>query len=412
MIQAIGRLLQIPIGVCTIKSLPAVSIAGVDCYEDVDSAIVEIRLNHITDTDIFGTFYTESFMDPISCGDIALPNDDYVHVEKPWIIPAGDDVFQLKIKVVDDDLDEPIECVKLHAEIDNTDETSNNNFTALLRIFDNDTVYISVNDILVNEGNIATFTLSLDRSSWQALSVTVNTGGGDATAAEDYNPLSGYVVNFGIGETEKPVNIPTLSDDLDEDDETFNLYTSNPNPIDGLIIDGAEGICTIEDNYVIPVTVTINTPFPACVGSGATLTSVVTGADESASYQWYKNDLAISGQTSGSTTISDVQTSMVGDVYKLGVTPISGEEVFASYTITGDDIADLPDLHIDDTEKATCYLRADGEVFFTVRSASTNELSYEIKYGTYTFASGTCVVGEQVHYIGIMGDAQNSEKVR
>ena len=162
---------------------------------------------------------------------------------------------------------------------------------------------------------------------------------------------------------------------------------------------------TVVDNFVIP-TATINSPTPTCVGSNKQLQVVTTEIDETnASYQWYKNGVPISGETLNVLTVSNIQPAMVGDIYMVEVTPLIGAMLSANDTIKIEDIAELPQFTIDSTLITSCFGSNDGEVLFTVNSASTPGFDYEIWTTAGNSATGDGTVGTQEHFVGLFSAA-------
>ncbi len=72
-----------------------------------------------------------------------------------------------------------------------------------------------------------TFTVTLNPSSLQTVTVDYVTTGGNATSGVDYTHNSG-TLTFSPGETTKNVIVAIANDDVDESDETFNLTLSGP----------------------------------------------------------------------------------------------------------------------------------------------------------------------------------------
>ncbi|WP_413166582.1 Ig-like domain-containing protein [Capilliphycus salinus ALCB114379] len=116
---------------------------------------------------------------------------------------------------------------------------------------------ISIGDARVNEGEQATFTVSVQRPVIDPVTVEYTIIEGTATNPEDYTAtaLTG-TVTIPVGETEVTITVDTLPDDLEEDEETFTVSLSNPSR--GLIGD-AEGIGTIID--VPPIATVSGTVF-------------------------------------------------------------------------------------------------------------------------------------------------------
>ena len=96
-----------------------------------------------------------------------------------------------------------------------------------------------------------TFTVTLNPSSLQNVTVDYATGGGTATSGSDYTPASGSLT-FSPGDTTKNVTVTIADDDLDESDETFNLTLSDP--VNASIPIPA-GVFTIRDDDTAGVTV-------------------------------------------------------------------------------------------------------------------------------------------------------------
>lgn len=89
---------------------------------------------------------------------------------------------------------------------------------------------ISVSDVTVTEGNsgttTATFTVSLNSASIQAVTVDFATADGTATAGVDYVASSG-TLTFAPGETSKTVTVTINGDTTFESAETLTLDLSN-----------------------------------------------------------------------------------------------------------------------------------------------------------------------------------------
>ncbi len=113
---------------------------------------------------------------------------------------------------------------------------------------------LSVNDITVNEGdiddNVATFEIRLSQTSDEEVTVRYTTKDGTAIAGSDYTATAG-TVTFSPGETSKSIDIPIISDSIDEGNKTFTLElfeSSNASIVDvqgtGTIIDDDESITT------------------------------------------------------------------------------------------------------------------------------------------------------------------------
>jgi hypothetical protein len=119
---------------------------------------------------------------------------------------------------------------------------------------------ISINDVTVTEGDSgtvdATFTVSLSfASTTHTVTVDYTTSSGTATDGQDYvGVTSPQTLTFTPGNTIQHITIQVKGDLIDEYDEYFYVYLSNPTI--GLITDG-QGVGTILDNDP-PPTLSIN----------------------------------------------------------------------------------------------------------------------------------------------------------
>jgi hypothetical protein len=108
---------------------------------------------------------------------------------------------------------------------------------------------ISIDDVVVNEGNTATstasFTVSLTNASSQTITVNFATANNTATAGVDYAAANG-TVTFTPGQTSQPVNV-TINGDLliEVPSVSFNVDLSTPT---NATISDNQGLGTIADD--------------------------------------------------------------------------------------------------------------------------------------------------------------------
>lgn len=107
---------------------------------------------------------------------------------------------------------------------------------------------ISINDVVVDEGDAgttpATFNVSLEQAVAVEVKVDYATANGTATAPADYAAVSG-TVTFAPGDTSEDVVVQVHGDTRDEPDETF--FVNLTQPVGGVIAD-PEGKGTIVDD--------------------------------------------------------------------------------------------------------------------------------------------------------------------
>jgi hypothetical protein len=107
-------------------------------------------------------------------------------------------------------------------------------------------------DVAVTEGNAGTtsavFTVSLSTTLVQTVTVGYATVDGTATAGSDYTARTG-TLTFAPGTTTQSVTVPVTGDNLDENDETFNLTLSGAV---GATIEDSLGVGSILDDDAPP----------------------------------------------------------------------------------------------------------------------------------------------------------------
>jgi hypothetical protein len=86
---------------------------------------------------------------------------------------------------------------------------------------------IDIDDVSVNEGVSAVFTVTLSAASTDTVTVEYDTHHGSATAGSDYTSTSG-TLTFGAGVTSQTITVLTVNDTAKENDETFYVELSNP----------------------------------------------------------------------------------------------------------------------------------------------------------------------------------------
>lgn len=162
---------------------------------------------------------------------------------------AGEVTKPFTVKVSGDTVDEPDETfnVKLTGPVNATllDDTG------VGTILDDDDLplpSLSISDVSVGETGTATFTVSLSEPAAGTVHVDADTSDGTAASGADYQQRSS-TVTFESGQTTETFAVAILSDDLDEDDEFFNVDLSDA---DGATIADPQGQATITDDDEVP----------------------------------------------------------------------------------------------------------------------------------------------------------------
>ena len=234
----------------------AVSISIDDALVDegAGSATFTVSLSAASGVDVSVTVATAD--------DTATAGADYTAVAPTTItIPAGSTSATFSVSILEDALDEVDETYFVN--LSNPVNASISDGQGLGTIVDNDAApTLSVNDVSVSEGGVATFTISLSAASSQNVSVTYATADDTATAGSDYTAVAPTVVAIPAGNTSVLVQVTTLDDAIDELDETY--FVNLTLPVNATIADG-QGLGTITDNDDAP-TISID---DVSVGEGA-----------------------------------------------------------------------------------------------------------------------------------------------
>jgi hypothetical protein len=207
---------------------------------------------------------------------------------------------------------------------------------------------VSIDDATVNEGNEATFHVSLSSTSTSTATVDYTTADGTATAPGDYTTTSG-TLSFAPGETSKTITVPVAGDTIDEPDETFAVDLSNA--VNASIADG-EGAGTIADDDTAPsLSIDDATGNEGDSGSSPmTFTVSLAGQTErtvAVSYGTADGTATAPGDyTSTSATLSFAP----GETSKTVTVPVAGDTLDEPDETFAVDLADAVDASIADGE--------------------------------------------------------------
>ena len=191
-----------------------------------------------------------------------------------------------------------------------------------------------IDDLIVQEGDSATFTVRLEGDNTQPVVVSYSTGNKTASAGLDYELTSG-TLTFNPREKTKIITVKTLKDLLTESNETFsiNLTTTNGGVL--FLNTNGQGLGTIAD--ILPPAISINDIIVTEGDSGtknATFTVTRTGtATNTITIDYTTTDgTAIAGSdytpTSGTLTFDPNETTKTITVSIIGDTTIESNETF------------------------------------------------------------------------------------
>ena len=174
---------------------------------------------------------------------------------------------------------------------------------------------ISINDVILSEGNSGTQTLqfTVDRTNPAGtLTVDYATANNTATAGSDYVAASG-TLSFADGEASKTISVTINGDTTPEDNETFFVNLSNAST--GVIADGqGQGTITNDDNHLPVVTAGGTTAFPEQTATAAAPTVMVNDIDGDAGWNGGTLKVQITGNSSADDSLS-LPTTNTGGIW-------------------------------------------------------------------------------------------------
>ncbi len=218
---------------------PVLSIADTQVDEG-DTAGFAIRLSSPSGKDVSVDWTT---------GDAtATVGSDYTATSGTLHIPAGETQATVEVKTVQDVLYEDDKTVVV--TLSNPVQATLGDAEAIGTIVDDDAQpALSIADVRVDEGDTAGFVIRLSSPSGKDVRVDWTTGDGTAILGSDYTATTGTLY-IPAGETQGKIEVKTMQDALDEDDETVVVTLSNP--VHATLEDG-EAIGTIVDDDTQPV---------------------------------------------------------------------------------------------------------------------------------------------------------------
>ena len=186
---------------------------------------------------------------------------------------AGETSRPVPVLITDDSVHDPNETFTLMLSNPLGATLTATDATATGTIIDDEALpALSVADTSGTEGSPVVFRVSLSPTTGQVVTVAYATAFGTATSA-DFTPTSG-VLTIPAGAASGTVEVPTINDFLNEEDETFTLTLSNPSA--NATISTAMATGTIEDDASDDaITLTVN---PGSVREDAGATNITVKA--------------------------------------------------------------------------------------------------------------------------------------
>lgn len=182
-------------------------------------------------------------------GTATAADNDYVPAQGKWSIPIGQLTSgPINIVIVGD---KKVEADETFTIVASNVQGANTPAPVEVTIVNDDVPVMTVSNPAVTEGNSGTvsmnFVVTLVPAAQIPVQATYQTGGGTATAGQDYQATQG-TLNFAPGETQKTVTVLVNGDSIVEPDETLQLTV---NPAGGVAVTGT-GTITNDDTATPP----------------------------------------------------------------------------------------------------------------------------------------------------------------
>ena len=390
---------------------PVITVANTTVAEGDGTATFTVTLDQAAANDVTVVYLTSNGS---SSG--ATAGSDYTAQTNTLTISAGLDSGTIKIPITNDTTDEVSETATLTLVSPSNATISGDTTTADLVITDNDEPVATIANVTAGESdNTATFTVTLDQTAAEDVTITYTTSNGSsngATASSDYTTTTG-TLTITAGASSGTIKVPVLLDTTDELSETATLTISGAN---NATISGdsttADLVITDDDDPVISLvgnvtaaetdgTATFTVTLDRTPAEDVTVVYVTSDNSTTAGsdYTAQSATLTISaGQTSGTITVP-ILTDTDSESSETATLTLSSP---ANGTIVGDTTtADLIITNVDDVLITMGDQSVDenvGNATFTVTLSEASASNVTVEYAT---GSGTAT--DNTDYTGTTG---------
>ncbi|MCH3885547.1 beta strand repeat-containing protein [Tenacibaculum aquimarinum] len=146
---------------------------------------------------------------------------DYVATTIVVTIPAGATSTSITLDTVEDTTNEPTETFNVNGTVTSGTATQVNNGSVQINDDDNPPV-VTIGDVVVDEGDVATVPVTLSNPSSTPTEITIVQTNGSTQGAPDYVAIT-IVVTIPAGATSTSITLDTVEDTTNEPTETFNV---------------------------------------------------------------------------------------------------------------------------------------------------------------------------------------------
>ena len=397
--------------VITDDDVPVITVANATAAEGDGTATFTVTLDQEAANDV-----TVIYMTSDGSSDGATAGSDYTAATQTMTISAGLSTGTIKIPVTDDTTDEVSETATLTLVSPSNATISGDTTTADLVITDNDQPVATIGNLTVGESdNTGTFTVTLDQTAAEDVTITYSTADGSsnpATATSDYTTSTG-TLTISAGASTGTIQVPILLDTTDELAETATLTINGATnatiagdsaTADLVITDDDDPIISFVSNETVSETdgsATFTVTLDRTPAEDVTVVYVTSDGTttENGDYTAQSATLTISaGQTSGTISVpilTDTDSESTETATLTLSSPTNG-------TIVGD--TTTADLEITNVEGVLLTIADQsidengGTSTFTVTLSEASGSDVTVEYAT---SSGTAIDGED--YTGAVG---------
>ena len=184
----------------------------------------------------------------------ARPDVDYKRPNTATTLDAGAAQAQITVETLADNESEPRETISVVLERASTPtgEVEVDTTPATVTVAEPGTAIVSVASAAAAEGEQAGFAVTVTGGVQTGIAVRWETVEGTAAAGTDFTAVTGGSVTLGSGSTRRTIRVATLQDQLDEEDETFEVSLTGVSPPAGVALGRATAAGTIIDDDALP----------------------------------------------------------------------------------------------------------------------------------------------------------------
>ncbi|UOY07489.1 gliding motility-associated C-terminal domain-containing protein [Muricauda sp. SCSIO 64092] len=268
-------------GVGTIRDTDEATITTSSYDVDEDAGIVQLRVALMSSGNNVGVEQAFTVDLTVNSTGITFPatdGSDYNSLTTTVSFPAyspADTEFFVPLTILDDNIVEPSERIIQRLSNVSYNEINLASSEVIIRIHDNDTAIVSLQDINVNEdiGSVS-YEFRLLGETQDPFDISFNTSDGTAIDPSDYSSTSGTVTFTGNTDEIQTVSLPIIDDTFIEPSESFSVNASYTGVAPGFTNAQALDV-SIANN---PGTVTINDN-DGGAGSGIAVTGFTVNED-------------------------------------------------------------------------------------------------------------------------------------